>query len=98
MREAIFIFVVVFVLLALTAIRYRKQIVGMLQVWRMLKSMRQMPRANGEQVNGQDDVSKGPLVNCAKCGTWVPESRSIRLGTKTFYCSAACVEKEVEVN
>lgn len=97
MREAFFILIVIFVLLSLTAIRYRRQIAGMLQVWRMLRSMRQMPGSNGDRISGQDDVSKGPLVNCAKCGTWVPEARSIRLVAKTFYCSSDCLEKNVAI-
>lgn len=97
MREAVFILIILFVLLALTAIRYRRQIAGMLQVWRMLRSM-QKPKGREGKIDRPDSASNGPLVNCAKCGTWVPEARAIKLGTKTFYCSAGCVEKRVEVN
>ncbi len=92
MREFFLILAVIAVLLGLTAYRYRKQLVAGLQIWRMLKGMRanvrSMPRPNAEP----ELKPAGKLVNCAKCGTWVAESRAIKLNSKTFFCSSECVE------
>jgi len=95
MREAIFILLVIAVLFAFTAIRYRRQIVAFIQFWRVLKAAQQS--SSRSEINGSADAEKGPLVNCAKCGTWVPESNAIRLGTRVFYCSPACTEKAAKV-
>ena len=90
MREAVFILIVIAVLLGLTAIRYRKQIGAMLHIWRSLKSMRQ--QAGQRQVQTEKAEQLGPLVNCAKCGTWVPEQRAIKFPGGTYYCSSNCLE------
>jgi hypothetical protein len=89
MKEAIFIVVILLVLLVLTAIRYRKQLIAVLNVWRML---RQINTTRGAQIN-TSPKSAGQLVNCVKCGTWISESQAIKLGRASFYCSADCVEK-----
>jgi hypothetical protein len=90
MREAFFILLIIGVLLALTAIRYRKQIAAMLHIWRSLKAVRnQVKQAQAPTVEAK---STGRLVNCAKCGTWVPEERAIQLRGGSNYCSANCLE------
>lgn len=77
MREFVFILIVIGVLLALTALRYRKQIVGIIGVARALRdaSARDLSR------NGRSDrVEAVRLVNCMKCGNWVPEDRARSIG------------------
>jgi hypothetical protein len=96
MREALFILLVVLILFALTAFRYRRQISSVLGVWRMLKDANRSRQAN--QMDAGREVPAGPLVNCAKCGTWVPESSAIRFPPKIFYCSRECVEQAVQTN
>ncbi len=92
MKEALVILIVLAVILILTAVRYRKQIAAVLQIWRSLKSMRQQVRQKQDQVSGNEGVSAGPLVNCAKCGTWVPEQKAIKLRGGIIYCSSSCLE------
>ncbi len=93
MREALVILLVFVVILALTAIRYRKQIGTMLKIWRSLQAMRaQVKEKNAPE---EPSIPAGPLVNCAKCGTWVPEQRAIKLRGGTNYCSSACLESAV---
>ena len=94
MREAFFILLVILILLALTAVRYRKQIVGMIHIWRSLKSARDQIR-DRQQPRSEEPITAGPLVNCARCGTWVPEQRAIKLRGGTFYCSTSCLETGV---
>lgn len=91
MRELLVVLFVIGLVLALTALRYRKQIVAVYRFWTTLRSAKQ--RSVQPQMNEHAREEAGPLVNCAKCGVWVPESRAIRLGTRIFYCSAACMEK-----
>ncbi len=91
MKEAFFILLVFAVILALTAIRYRHQIAGVLRIWRSFKTMKQQMSQRSAEVENKDKFA-GPLVNCAKCGTWVPEQRAIRLRGAAVYCSTACLE------
>lgn len=82
MREAFFILLVVCVLAALTAVRYRKQIAGMIGLARALKDAKdaavQGKRVGGEQASVQ-------LVNCAKCGVWVPENKALKV-QDAYFC------------
>ncbi len=95
MKEAVFILLIIAVILVLTAIRYRRQIGAMLHIWRSLKSMRGQMKTG--QMKPEEKIPAGPLVNCAKCGTWVPEQRAIKLRGGTFYCSSSCLESAVTV-
>lgn len=98
MKEVIFIVVVLLVLMGFTVFKYRRQIASVYRFFAMLRSMRQMRPPGSVQDLPQEKAAGGVLVNCAKCGTWIPEDRAIRLGSKTIYCSTACLEKAVETN
>lgn len=91
MKEALFILTVLAVILGLTAVRYRRQIAGVIQIWRSLKSARDQIRQRQESGQAVPDKT-GNLVNCAKCGTWVPEQTAISLRGGIFYCSTKCLE------
>ena len=91
MREFLIILSVIAVLLALTAFRYRRQLVAVYRFW---SAMRKIQQKNAQtQISDPVINGPGPLVNCAKCGSWISEATAIRLGTRTYYCSAACMEK-----
>ena len=94
MKEAFFILLVVIVLAALTALRYRRQIKAMLNVWRTFQSMRQTGQQGDKRIQ-DEPAAPGPLVNCPKCGTWVPEEKAIKLGRSAYYCSTKCLEASV---
>lgn len=82
MREAFFILLVIFVLLGLTAIRYRKQIAGMIGLARALKDAKEAA-SHGRQGGAEQPGVK--LVNCATCDIWVPQDKAVtRQGT--YYC------------
>ena len=86
MKEGFLILVVILVLVALTAIRYRKQISGLIGIARMLKDVKDQagrPRAVEAEQSGVQ------LVNCTKCGVWVPQSKGISRNGK-YYCSTEC--------
>lgn len=88
MREALFILLVLFILLALTAFRYRKQIAGVMSVAKMLKEAKHAA-ASGIQDMPREKVKSKALVNCSKCDVWVPETKAIRTGS-TVVCSEKC--------
>jgi hypothetical protein len=94
MKEALVILLVIAVLIGLTAFRYRRQIAAMLQIWRMLKSMRQAARPGENRIDSSGQAKDTRLVNCAKCGTWVPEANAIKL-PGSYFCSASCLESKV---
>lgn len=85
MKDAIFILLVACVLMGLTAIRYRRQITGMIGFARMLKdakkSMAQMPISRSNE-----PAKTTPLVNCSKCGVWVPQNKARKVGD-AYLCS-----------
>ncbi len=88
MREAIFILLIVFGLLAWTAFRYRKQISGMIGFARMLKDAKQNLTQGSNRIKDADKSI--PLVNCSQCGIWVPQNKARKVGD-IFYCSDQCV-------
>ena len=97
MKEALVILVVFGVVLLLTAVRYRKQIAAGVQIWRSMKAMRDEFKQQSGKTVGPKPVDAGKLVNCAKCGTWVPEQRAIKLRSGSYFCSSTCVESSTAV-
>lgn len=96
MKEALIILLVLAVIVVLTAVRYRKQIATALHIWRSFKKVREQIKNTQETAKPVESAST-PLVNCARCGTWIPETRAIRLRGGTNYCSTACLEKTANV-
>ena len=92
MKEAIVILAVIGILFLLTAVRYRKQIAAGIQIWRSMKAMREKLNQQTARSVESTPVNSGKLVNCSKCGTWVPEERAIKLRGGGSFCSTACVE------
>jgi hypothetical protein len=93
MREAIVILIVIFLLFALTAIRYRRQIAGAIRVWRMFKAMRDQTTNRDQPEIPAAEKNMGRLVNCGKCGKWIPEVNALRLSGNSYFCSAVCLEQ-----
>ncbi len=89
MREGFFILLVIFSLLAWTAFRYRKQISSLIGFARMLKETKDSVTKRSKTISRESEKSI-PLVNCAKCGIWVPMSKAVKTGD-IFYCSDECL-------
>ncbi|MBK7393330.1 MAG: hypothetical protein IPI64_08520 [Chloracidobacterium sp.] len=89
MREIFVILFVILVLLGLTALRYRKQIAGILGLARALKDAKDA--VGQSRTISSDDATSIPLVNCSKCGVWVPQNKARKIG-EIFYCSDECVQ------
>lgn len=88
------ILVLLILLAAIVAVRYRRQIQTALYVWKMFRKMRQSGKREEKQIT-QPAAKETPLIRCAKCGTWVPQKNALNLRSKTFYCSANCMEQAV---
>lgn len=82
---------------ALIATRYRRQIQTGIYLWRMFRKMRQTGGAENKQFENKANSKDVPLVRCARCGTWTPQTSALNLRGKTFYCSANCMENAVKV-
>jgi hypothetical protein len=94
MREAFFILIVVFILLALTAFRYRRQLAAAHQIWQMLRGNARGSFPINQAPQQKPSNEPTPLVKCARCGTWTPLDRSIRLNQNIYYCSSNCLENK----
>jgi hypothetical protein len=89
MREALFILLVILVLLGWTAFRYRKTIAGIFGFAKMLKEAKDGAIGNIPSKRKAEKVAS-VLVNCSKCGVWVPQNRARKLGDQ-FFCSDECL-------
>ncbi|MGI9055734.1 MAG: hypothetical protein ACR2F2_08035 [Pyrinomonadaceae bacterium] len=86
------------VLLAIIATRYRRQIVGAIEIYKMFRQVRQQMKPKEEKQIRQPVSKKDvQLVRCGKCGKWINESNALNLRSKTFYCSTKCMEQAVRV-
>lgn len=83
MRETGFILLVLLVILALTAIKYRKQIAGAIGVARALRQAREEIARSHQQPRVQTATQ---LVNCSKCCVWVPQDKAQRRG-EVYLCA-----------
>ncbi|HQZ81865.1 MAG TPA: hypothetical protein PLR83_01475 [Pyrinomonadaceae bacterium] len=94
MREAVFILFVLFLLFGLTALRYRKQIAGILALGRTLREMRE-----GTTTETAATKEKVPaaleLRSCSGCGTWIDTNTAIKFDKNTLYCSKECVQRSM---
>ena len=81
----------------LLAVRYRRQIQMVLYVFKMFRQMRQMGRSDAQekQIKPSSVATDIPLVRCARCGSWKPQSKAFKFGGNVFYCSSNCLEKAV---
>lgn len=89
MKEALFILLVVCILAALTAVRYRKHISGFIGFARTLKDLKNQAGPTRTLHTEKGNVQ---LVNCQKCGVWVPQDKAI-IQTGQTYCSIECFNK-----
>ena len=85
------------VLLVVIVTRYRKQIQMALYVFRMFRKMRQVNNSGKKQIDEKANSQETALVNCAKCGTWIPQNKALKLRSGVFYCSANCLETTAKV-
>ena len=88
MFKYIFVLLVILVLLAMIAVRYRKQINSLIAAARLLKEVKDAAQQAqlGRAPTPQPAKASVHLVNCARCGVWVPENKAVRR-QQSFYCT-----------
>src|SRR5690348_3465490 len=96
MRDALFILAVIVMLLGLTAIKYRRQIVTLITFWRQFQAARERLRDSNSKpsVSGE---SATILVNWSRCGKWVAQTSAVRPSGTTFVCAEGCGVRERQV-
>jgi len=77
MRELLIILFVIAVLIVLTAIKYRRQIVGLIGFYKAFKTMRNSMREGGSRPAMRDRSGGIELVKCARCGRWISPSTAV---------------------
>jgi len=87
----------VIILLAIIAVRFRSQIKMGIYVWRMFRKMRQAGKSGEKQIEKRENSKHAALVRCAKCGTWIPQSKALNLRSGIYYCSKICLETTAKV-
>ena len=93
MREVLFILIVIAVLLALSAIKYRQQIVTIITIWTQFQAARERIQHASSAPRPIEPDRGIKLVNCARCGRWVPENTARRHSTTTFVCAEGCATR-----
>ena len=85
-------FVLSLISTAITAYRYRQY----LQTgWFMLKTYRQFKqktKPDKKSIETKPISDNSPLIQCAKCHKWIPQTQAIKLKT-SYFCSHSCLEK-----
>lgn len=92
------ILLILLVVAALVAFRYRRQIQAGWQIWRVLRQMRQVGKSQEKTVEKQkDSLKEVPLVRCEKCGKWISPEGALKLRSDKFYCSSNCMERAAKL-
>ena len=89
MREAFVVLIVVAVLLVLTAIKYRRQIVTLIGFYKQVQAVRSELRNKTGSPGANRPLEGIQLVKCECCGKWVSETRSVRYGDRVV-CADNC--------
>lgn len=76
-----------FLLVAVLSVKYRKQINAAIKFWNQIQQSSE--KKESPQINEIKQVS---LIKCAVCGSWTPQSNSLKSGTNITYCSKNCLE------
>lgn len=76
-----------FLIVAIFASRYRRQIGAARKIWGALKN-RESIEGSSKETGGRDIQ----LIKCGACGNWTPRSNGLRVGDSSFYCSTDCLK------
>lgn len=80
-------------LAAMIAVRYKKQIIRLIQFWKTFTALEsEQPRKQVKRENSSGDIR---LVTCAKCGSWIAQNQAVKTHGENYYCSAKCFEKVI---
>lgn len=93
MGKLLFILAVVGAVGAYLVIRYRRQVVLGIKI---VKAIRSGMRGEMEGKARSAASVAEKLVQCVRCGAWVPSTRALSLRGSTAFCSAECAQNEAQ--
>lgn len=68
------------------------------RMFRLVREARRVGINRTSEPSRRAGASSERLIRCATCGTWIPSTRAIKLGTSgSPYCSYACLENAAGV-
>jgi len=84
----LFVLLVVAILLAMIAVRYRKQINSLILTAKLLKEAKDAAERGqlGRAPTPQRTKNPVHLINCSKCGVWVPQDKALQRAGQV-YCA-----------
>ena len=94
----IILLILFLILAAVIIIRFRRQINIGIEIFKMFRQLRNQTRPQEKKLDKKTENESVPLVRCARCGIWTPQSSALNLRSKTFYCSTNCMERAVSFN
>jgi hypothetical protein len=97
MTKWLIIFALIFLLISMIALRYRRQIQTALHIWKMFRQFKKAAKPPEKKIENRKADQDEQLVRCAKCGKWVSQTNALDLRSKTFYCSTECMEKAARI-
>lgn len=88
----IIVLLVLLLIAALIAVRFRRQIQTAIYIWRMFGKLREAGKSGNREIERPETGKDAALVRCAKCGTWIPQNKALNLRSGIFFCSKICLE------
>lgn len=88
MVKFLLVLVLILIVLAMIAVRFRKQINGLIATARFLKEAKEAAQQAQLGRAPRPQATKTPvhLINCSKCGVWVPQDKAVRQAGQA-YCA-----------
>lgn len=91
------VLLVILVMIALVAIRYRRQITMGIQILKVFQQLRSGGKPQKQVKNEKrENLNDVQLVRCERCGKWISPSSALKLRANT-YCSSNCMEKAAKL-
>jgi hypothetical protein len=84
----LFVLLLILIVLAMIAVRYRKQLNSLIATARFLREAKDAAQRQslGRASQPQPTRSAVHLINCSKCGVWVPEDKALQRAGQV-YCA-----------
>lgn len=83
----------IFFLLLLVYLRLRPFFRMARQVFGFARDVRRVTRDGFDAASTESRATGDRLTRCESCGTWIPESRAVKLrSSNASYCSHTCLE------
>jgi formylmethanofuran dehydrogenase subunit E len=84
--KLLFVIALILIALAMIAVRFRNQINGLIATARFLKETKDAAQQAQLRQSPRPQPTKTPvhLINCSKCGVWVPQDKALQRAGQTY--------------